>query len=413
MKHPEFGNALQYSEPAWYQGQPSAYYNESHLEWRGRVRRFVEEEVKPFVSDWESGRQELPVKALSKRMAQLGIYGANFPPQYGGGGGIKAYDAFHSLIFSDEMGRIGAGGVATALTVGVGIGLGPVLAGGSDELKNRVIPAVLAADKFICLAVSEPTAGSDVSAIQTTAVLDPSGQFYIVNGEKKFITGAAYSDYFSTAVQTDKGISVVLVENGPGVSVRRLSTQGWSTSNTGFIVFDNVKVPRGNLLGEEGGGFKIIMNNFNGERFGIIVSAIRNARVCYEEAVQYAQRRKTFGRPLWSSQVIRSKVAEMVRRIESSFAWTESLAFAMNSGISGGHIAGQIALLKVHATQTFEYCAREASQIMGGASYLRSGPGEVVERLYREVRVLAIGGGSEEIMDDLAMRRLRIPKSLL
>ena len=149
------------------------------------------------------------------------------------------------------------------------------------------------------------------------------------------------------------------------------------------------------------------MNNFNGERFALIVASLRNARMCYEEAVRYARKRTTFGRKLWSSQVIRSKCAEMVRRIESNFTWTESLCYQITQGIKGSHIAGQIAMLKVAATQTYEYCAREASQIFGGASYLRSGPGELVERLYREVRVNAIGGGSEEIMDDLAMRRIR------
>jgi alkylation response protein AidB-like acyl-CoA dehydrogenase len=162
-----------------------------------------------------------------------------------------------------------------------------------------------------------------------------------------------------------------------------------------------------NLLGMDGGGFSVLMHNFNGERFGLICSALRLARLCFEHSVRYAHQRTTFGKPLWSSQVIRSKVADMVRRLESGQSWLESLAFAMQSGVSGAAVAGQLALLKVHATQTYEYCAREASQIFGGASYLRSGPGEVVERLYREVRVMAIGGGSEEIMDDLAMRRMR------
>ncbi len=167
-----------------------------------------------------------------------------------------------------------------------------------------------------------------------------------------------------------------------------------------------------NLLGADGAGFVVLMNNFNGERFGLITSSLRLGRLCYEHAIRYAHQRTTFGKPLWSSQVIRSKAAEMARRLESGQAWLEALAFATKSGVKGAAIAGQLALLKVHATQTYEYCAREASQIFGGASYLRSGPGEVVERLYREVRVMAIGGGSEEIMDDLAMRRLRIRSKL-
>ena len=299
-----FGSQIQHAEPAWYQGQPSPYYSDSHVEWRQRIRRFVDEELRPHVSEWESGAKVLPTKQLCRRMAELKIYGANYPIEFGGGGGLVKFDFFHSLIFSDEFTRVGSGGVTTALTVGVGIGLGPVIAGASEELKKRVATQVLNAEKFICLAITEPQAGSDVSAIETTAILDPTGQYYIVNGQKKFISGASYADYFSTAVVTAEGISMLLIENCAGITVRRLATQGWITSNTGFIIFEDVKVPIGSLLGKTGEGFKIIMNNFNGERFGIAVAANRNARLCYEEAVRYAQRRKTFGSPLWSSQVI-------------------------------------------------------------------------------------------------------------
>jgi alkylation response protein AidB-like acyl-CoA dehydrogenase len=150
------------------------------------------------------------------------VAGAGYPKEYGGGGGLDSYDAFHSVIFADEFARTGAGGVTTALTVGVGIGLGPVMAGGSDDLKKRVAVQVLNADKFICLAVTESKAGSDVSGIETTATLDASGKFYIVSGEKKFISGAAYADYFTTAVKTENGIAVLLIEKSEGVKVRRL-----------------------------------------------------------------------------------------------------------------------------------------------------------------------------------------------
>lgn len=220
------------------------------------------------------------------------------------------------VITSDELARCGAGGVTTALMVGVSIGLGPVVVGARPELKNRVVPSVLAGKSFICLAITEPTAGSDVANIRTTATLDPTGKFYIVKGQKKFISGAAYADYFTTAVQTESGISVLLVERGPGVNVRRLPTQGWHTSETGFIDFDDVRVPVGNLLGREGEGFKIIMVNFNSERFGMITSSLRYSRMLLEASVRYAQQRTTFGKPLWSSQVIRAKVAEMAKVIK-------------------------------------------------------------------------------------------------
>jgi alkylation response protein AidB-like acyl-CoA dehydrogenase len=242
---PRYGSEIEYAEPAWYQGLPTAYYNESHVAWRARVRDFVERELKPHVSDWEEKEDTMPIKQLCKKMVALGLYGRNYPKEYGGGGGLndtETFDVFHSLVFADELGRTGAGGVTTALTVGVAIGLGPVIAGGSEALKKRVATEVLHADKFICLAVTEAQAGSDVSAVRTTATLDPTRRFYIVSGEKKFISGASYADYFTTAVKTDKGVSVLLVERGPGVSVRRLKTQGWLASNTGFVIFDNVKV---------------------------------------------------------------------------------------------------------------------------------------------------------------------------
>ncbi len=241
---PRFGSEIEYAEPAWYQGLPTAFYNESHVAWRARVRDFVETELKPNVTEWEEKEDTMPIKQLCKKMVALGLYGRGYPKEYGGGGGpsVPEFDIFHGLIFADELGRTGAGGVTTALTVGVGIGLGPVIAGGSEALKKRVATEVLHADKFICLAVTEAQAGSDVSAVRTTATLDPSGRFYTVSGEKKFISGAAYADYFTTAVKTDNGVSVLLVERGPGVTVRRLKTQGWLASSTGFVIFDQVKV---------------------------------------------------------------------------------------------------------------------------------------------------------------------------
>ena len=398
--HP-FGSETEYAEPAWYRGVPTPYYTQSHVEFRGRVRSFVDKHLLPFAAEWDEQPESMPVRELSRLMAREGLFGAEW---------AEGHDAFHQIIFSDEMARVGAGGVMTALTVGPGIGLGPVVAGGEPALAARVKREVLAAEKFICLAVTEAGAGSDVAAVQTTAVLEEGGEFFVVSGEKKFISGAGYADYFTTAVQTSSGLSVLLVERGPGVTVRRLKTQGWHSSYTGFVVFDNVRVPVSHLIGREGEGFKVLMANFNSERLGLAVQSLRYARVCLEESVMYARRREVFGSPLWSSQVVRAKVAEMARRIEAGWAWAEQMAFAKTRGTPSSSLAGQLALLKVHATQAFELAAREASQIFGGSSYLRSGPGATVERLYREVRVMAIGGGSEEIMDELATRRMRLAK---
>jgi len=201
---------------------------------------------------------------------------------------------------------------------------------------------------------------------------------------------------------------VVLVErNTPGVSVRRMKLQGNWVAGTGVVTFENVKVPVTNLLGKEGQGFKIIARNLNHERLTIAVQAIRQSRLCLEDAIAFARARKTFGKRLIEHEVIRHKIAEMARLVESSWAMAESLAYSLDKS-SDEAVAGPMALFKVMTSKTFELCAREASQILGGASYTREGKGQRIERLYREVRSYAIPGGSEEILMTFAMRQSKL-----
>jgi alkylation response protein AidB-like acyl-CoA dehydrogenase len=256
-------------------------------------------------------------------------------------------------------------------------------------------------------------AGSDVANIGCEAKLSEDGKHYIVNGEKKWITNGVWSEYFTTAVRTGKpgmnGISVLLIERSfGGVSTRQMDCQGVWASGTTYITFDDVKVPVENVLGKENAGFRVIMTNFNHERIGIIIQCIRFSRVCYEEAVKYAHKRKTFGVTLIKHPVIRLKLAHMARQIEASYAWLEALiwqAQEMGENEAMLKLGGAIAGLKAQSTTTFEFCAREASQIFGGLSYTRGGQGGKVERLYRDVRAYAIPGGSEEIMLDLSIRQ--------
>jgi len=202
------------------------------------------------------------------------------------------------------------------------------------------------------------------------------------------------------------GVSLLLIEkNTPGVTVRRMKTQGWWISNTAYITFENVKVPLKNLIGKENDGFKSIMFNFNHERFVLAAMSNRYARVCLEDAWKYAQVRKVFGKTLIEQPVIRQKLAEMARQVEATHALIEQVAFQMKNMVPDHKMGGLIALTKVQATKTFEFCAREASQVLGGNSCIRGGKGERIERLYREVRINAIGGGSEEILLDLAVRQ--------
>jgi acyl-CoA dehydrogenase len=284
-----------------------------------------------------------------------------------------------------------------------GIGLPPILAMGSEEMKRRVAPQVLAGEKIIALGITEPSGGSDVANLKTRA--ERVGNKYVVNGAKMFITSGMRADYVTVAVRTGGagmgGISLMLIEaDMPGFTRTPLEKMGWHCSDTAALYFDNVEVPPENLIGPENAGFMGIMQNFNGERLGMAHGACAFARVCLEEAVAYAKERETFGKPLVGHQSIRIKLADMERQIWTTQAWVDQCAWAVREGKAR---PADFAMLKVQATRMLETVAREAAQVLGGASYLK---GSKVERIYREVRVNAIGGGSEEIMLDLAGRQL-------
>ncbi|EER15269.1 Acyl-CoA dehydrogenase, putative [Perkinsus marinus ATCC 50983] len=303
-----FGSPVPYAEPSWYtKGHSSPYYTQSHVEWRARCRKFVEDEVMPNVSEWEK-EKAIPMEIYAK------CYRAGLLPSLVGPKGYdyadpavaakpQGFDYFHELIFIDELCRCGSGGVMWGMMGGLNIGLPTVLNFGTSEMKARVAPPCVRGEKNICLCITEPHAGSDVANIRTTAKLTPDGKHYIVNGQKKWITNGIFSDYFSVAVRTGgsgmKGISMLLVERGmPGLKTTRLDCQGVLSSGTTFVEFDDVKVPVENLIGKENDGFKVIMYNFNHERWGLIIQAVRFSRILYELSFKYAQKRKTFGKTL-------------------------------------------------------------------------------------------------------------------
>jgi acyl-CoA dehydrogenase len=377
---------------------PSPFMGETHRAWRESLRRFVERELMPHVAEWDEAGH-VPREVFLKAGA-FGLLGAGYPEKYGGWS--EGYDRFHGIVTSEELARMGAGGVSAALMVH-GIGLPPILAIGAEEMKERIAAPVLRGEMQISLAITEPDAGSDVANISTRA--ERRGDHYVVNGAKMFITGGMTSRYATTAVRTGGpgagGISLLLIDlEGKGVSRTSLKKQGWWASDTAAIHFDDVVVPEADLVGAENQGFLGIMHNFNGERLGMASGAVASARVCIEDAAAWAQARKTFGKRLADHQVIRHKIADMVRRVNATTAYLEHCAWRVMQGETP---VADLCLLKVQATQTLEFCAREATQIMGGAGYMR---GSRVERIYREVRVNAIGGGSEEIMRDLAARQL-------
>ncbi|KAF9898280.1 hypothetical protein BX616_004253 [Lobosporangium transversale] len=423
----QFGDMVPFGDPSWYQQWGSPYYNATHRRLRRVMRAFVEAEIMPFVHEWDEAKQ-VP-NSLFKKCAAMGILAViagtgHLPLEYfdpeettlfkGGKDAVvdpAVWDAFHSFIVSDELARCGSGGVLWGLCGGLGIGLPPVIKYGSEELRRRIVPECLAGRKTICLAITEPAAGSDVANLTTVA--NEANDGYIVNGEKKWITNGTFADYFTVAVRTGGegmgGVSLMVIERTmPGVSTRHMKCSGVWSSGTAYINFEDVLVPKGNLVGKENRGFKYIVDNFNHERMGIVTQATRLARVCLEEAIKYGSKRKTFGVKLVNHPVLRNKLAHMARQIEATHAWMENVIYqtmTMPEDLQMIKLGGPIALLKAQSTQTLEYCAREASQIFGGLAYTRGGQGEKVERIYREVRAYAIPGGSEEIMLDLGMRQ--------
>ena len=379
---------------------PSPFFDESHRQWRDALRRFVERELMPYAAAWDEAGA-VPREVFVKAGA-FGLLGAGYPEGYGGW--REGYDRFHGIVTAEELARIGAGGVTAALMVH-NIGLPPIMALGSPEMRARIAPDVLKGEKQISLAISEPDAGSDVANLATRA--ERRGDVYVVNGQKTYITGGMTSHFFTTAVRTGGegagGVSLLLIEaDRTGVSRTPLKKQGWWASDTATIHFDAVEVPAENLIGAENSGFAGIMINFNGERLGMAAGATALARVCIEDAVAWAQQRKTFGKRLADHQVIRHKIAQMVQRVNATGAYLEHCAWRVQNG---ERPVADICLLKVQASETLEFCAREAMQILGGAGFMRGGR---VERIYREVRVNAIGGGSEEILRDLAARQLGV-----
>jgi len=357
-------------------------------------------------------RREVYPQDLHRKAAALGL------PAVGLAKGTKegyskevvpagGWDAFHELVYLDEVAAVGPGGCMGQCSIN-SMALPPVMAAGSKQVKDQIVAGVYSGDKNISLAISEPTAGSDVANIKLSAVLE--GDMYRVNGQKKWITGGHMADYFTLVARTGgfgpQGLSLLLVDaKSPGLDIRKMETQFDTCQGTTFITFEDVMVPAANLIGKEGEGFKYILLNFNHERWVISVGACRYSRLCYSESLKYAVRRKTFGKKLADHQIIRGKLAEMSRQIEALHDMNERIAYQYARGIPDARLGRDCALLKVMCSKTFEYCAREASQVFGGSSIVREGPGKLVERLYREVRASAIPGGSEEILQDLAARQ--------
>lgn len=414
MKHEPFGDVhIPFAEPSWHRGVPTPYYTKKHAEFRNKVRDWVQKNITPFAHQWDE-QKSFPIVKLRKSAYAAGVLSPWAPANLGGTPPDGGWDEFMDVIWIQELSRLSNAGVVIVMFFITCMALPHVLRFGSKKLIDRVARPVIRGDAGICITLTEPQGGSDLANLRTTAVKTPDGKFYIVNGAKKFITGGSTATFFSTLVRTGRsgygGLSIIIIDaNLPGITVHRLKAQGWWAGNTTSVIFNDVKVPVENLIGKkEGRGFRQMVEVMNWERMIAVVSNCQMSRDFLREAIIWARQRKTFGKRLIEHQVIRHKIANMARRIEATHALMENFAFQIENGASVKDAGILMALGKVQATQTMEFCARETSQILGGASYLRQGKGLRVERMIREVRVGVVGGGSEEILIDLAMRQSQL-----
>lgn len=377
----------------------------------------MDKHILPYSLDWEA-KGEAP-REEAMRWARSGFAFADVPPEYRpkdlpGPANIPVNEmnVFHLLVSTDETSRV-EGGVTTSLSGASVIGIPPVIHHGTEEQKRKWLPGLFDWSTSFCLGITEPSGGSDVANIQTTAVRSDDGSHYIVNGYKKWITGTPWATHMTTAVRTGgggmSGISVVVIPmNSEGLTWRKIPNSGQNAGGASLIELDDVRVPVENRLGKEGDGFRIIMVNFNRERYIMAVGCNRKARTCLHVAFDYANKRETFGKPLISNQIIAAKFATLARYVESHWAWLESIAYAIQQSPKGWQdpdVAGRIALAKVQGGRIQEMANREAQQVLGGAGYQRGGPGAAVEQMSRDLRMMVVGGGSEEIISDLAVRQ--------
>ncbi|MGW4773492.1 acyl-CoA dehydrogenase family protein [Nocardia sp. NPDC004278] len=376
----------------------SPWYDETHEELAASLRGFFAREAVPHIMDWEA-KGSIP-REFHKKAGDAGILGLGFPEEYGGIS--EGHDQFHNLVKIEEIAATGSGGLMMGLLTHT-VALPPVIDLGCPELRDRVVPEVIAGDKILALAITEPSGGSDVAALTTTAVRD--GDHYVVNGQKTYITNGMRADYLLTAVRTGGagmgGLSILLIEaDSTGVDRTPLQKMGLHSSDTATIYFDHVKVPVTHLIGPENEGFRQVMAGFNVERLGVAQQCTGFSRVCLDEAARYAGERETFGKTIGSHQLVRAQLADLTRQIDATQAMTELCAWRFQKGQA---TPAELALLKVQATLTFDNVAKGAVTILGGSGFMQ---GPASERLYREVRALAIGGGTEDILRDLAGRQL-------
>ena len=371
--------------------------DESYELFRESCLRFAREEIEPHVIEWEEAGS-FP-RELYEKAARAGILGVSAPEEYGGGGG----DLFHAIITTEALLTAGSSGVVAGLG-SLGIALPPILHLGTEAQKRRLVPQVLAGKKIAALAITEPGTGSDVSGVRTRA--ERKGDRYVLNGSKLFITSGVRADLVTVLARTGPdphgGLTFFAVERGmKGYSVSRaLKKTGWWASDTAELAFEDVELPAENRIGDEGSGFVALMRNFQSERLGLATYGHATAEIVLKDAVEYAQQRHAFGRPIAGFQVTRHKLAVMATKVEVAKSFNYTLARRV---MAGEYLVAETSMAKNFSSQVAQEVCYEAVQILGGMGYMRE---TRVERLSRDARILPIGGGTTEIMNEIIAKRL-------
>lgn len=378
----------------------SPYFTEEHEALRDQVRRFVETEIKPHALAWEEAGF-VPREVLRK-MGSLGFLGIRYPSEYGG----SEMDTMATVVLAEELGRSTFSGVAITALVHTDMASVHIANAGSQAQRDRLMPAIIAGEKIVAVAVTEPDAGSDVKGIRTTARRE--GDHYVLNGAKMFITNGVYADLYCVAAKTDlaakpsQSVSIFLVEKGtPGFKVSRaLDKHGWRSSDTAELVFEDCRIPAENLLGQEGRGFYAIMSNFQNERTVIGAMAIGEAQAAIDLTLDYVRTRKAFGAPLWDKQAIRQKLAMLASKVEAGrqlvyhAAWLDAQGFEATREVS---------MVKAYCGELVNEVMYACLQFHGGMGYMRE---STIERMTRDARVQSIGGGATEVMLEEVAKRL-------
>lgn len=378
----------------------SPYFTEEHEALRDQVRRFVETEIKPHALAWEEAGF-VPREVLRK-MGALGFLGIRYPAEYGG----SEMDTMATVVLAEELGRSTFSGVAITALVHTDMASVHIANAGSKAQRDALMPGIIAGEAIVAVAVTEPDAGSDVKGIRTTARRE--GDAYVLNGAKMFITNGVHADLYCVAAKTDlsakpsQSVSIFLVEKGtPGFTVSRaLDKHGWRSSDTAELSFVDCRIPAENLLGQEGRGFYAIMSNFQNERTVIGAMAIGEAQAAIDLTLDYVKTRKAFGVPLWDKQAIRQKLAMLAAKVEAGRQLVYHAAFLDAQGFDATR---EVSMVKAYCGELVNEVMYACLQFHGGMGYMRE---STIERMTRDARVQAIGGGATEVMLEEVAKRL-------